>query len=96
MDDYKGRPFALIGVNAGDELADGRAIVDKYNLNWRSFHDPDLEISEAFGIGQTRGLPLILVLDQDGKIQYEYQGDKDELDAKIEELVKAVEMANAD
>ena len=84
--------FTLVGVNNDDELEAAKYEVDKNGLNWRSFFDPEQEIAKEFGLGMgERGWPTILLIDPNGVIQFEYSGNTDALDAKIEEMVAAAE-----
>ncbi|MFM1872442.1 MAG: hypothetical protein RL398_1864 [Planctomycetota bacterium] len=70
VEEMKGKPFALIGVNS-DDRERAQASVQKNNLNWRSFwagpgrtRGP---IPTAWGI---QGWPTIVILDPEGVIRY--------------------------
>lgn len=82
----KDKPFALVGVNYGDELEDIKAAVQKKNLIWRSFFaGKDPEIIESFDV---RGFPTIMILDADGVVRSVGHATDDET---IEELLAEME-----
>ncbi len=82
----------MIGVNNDYTLEDAKNEVEENKLNWQSFYDDGNKIATEFGLGAgKRGWPTILLIDENGVIQYEYSGNKDELDAKIEEMVANLE-----
>ena len=82
----KDKPFALAGVNFGDELEDIKKSTMEKNLIWRSFFDgQDSEIIDSFDV---RGFPTIMILDADGVIQS--VGHRPD-DATIEELLAEME-----
>ncbi len=84
-----GKPFALIGVNVGDELEVVKKVVKERELNWRSFFDGDSEkIVGQYGI---EGFPTILLLDQDGIIRHKFVGVKPAvLDKAIDEMMAKI------
>jgi thioredoxin-related protein len=84
-----GKPFALIGVNAGDELETVRQAVQEKELNWRSFFDGDSR--EIVGQFHIEGFPTVFLLDHTGKIRHKFVGvDPAVLDRAIDELVSQV------
>jgi thiol-disulfide isomerase/thioredoxin len=68
VDRFKGRPFALIGVNADQEKRLAlKAAIDE-GVNWRSFWDGgDNAIQKAFAI---EAYPTVYVIDEQGVIRY--------------------------
>ena len=85
-----GKPFALIGVNAGDELETVRKAVQEKELNWRSYFDG--ESHAITGLFNVEGFPTVFLIDQNGVIRHQFLGvdDPEELDRKIEEMVSQV------
>jgi peroxiredoxin len=82
---FKGRPFALIGVNGDSTLAEANQAVKQHTIPWRSFWDrQDRYITKAWNIV---GWPTIYVIDHEGFIQQRLFLDEDEL----EPLVAAAE-----
>jgi peroxiredoxin len=83
----KDKPFALVGVNVvahkPDEL---KAVMDKENLNWRSFDD-DGTIHRQWNSTPT---PTFYVLDSEGVIQHKWVGHPGEevVDAAVEALLE--------
>ncbi|MEO1526402.1 MAG: SUMF1/EgtB/PvdO family nonheme iron enzyme [Planctomycetota bacterium] len=78
------KPFALIGVNSDEDLADIRRIVAKKNLRWRSFQNESSTgtISDKWAV---QAWPTIFVLDAKGVIRF--RGHEEGLDEIIEELL---------
>ena len=66
VNEMKGRPFALIGVNSDDNLEEIKGIVKKEKINWRSFQNEPKgatsSISQAWAV---RGWPTLVVLDRE-------------------------------
>ncbi len=63
-----GQPFAFIGVYGNDDLAKGKADVEKYRITWPSFWDKRSgPISTAWNV---RSWPNVWVLDRQGVIRY--------------------------
>jgi len=91
VNEMKGRPFSLIGVNSDQDLGKIREIVKKKKLNWRSFQNQPKgaasAISQAWAV---RGWPTIVVLDAAMKITYRGH-DGDAAIKKVKELVTALE-----
>ena len=71
VDEMKGRPFALIGVNSDKDLDKIRRIVKEKKLNWRSFQNKPAaaknSISAAWGV---RGWPTIVIIDENMRTRY--------------------------
>ena len=63
-----GKPFAFLGVYGEDDLARGKAEVEKYGITWPSFRDGrDGPISKNWNV---HGWPNVWVLDRRGVIRY--------------------------
>jgi peroxiredoxin len=63
-----GKPFAFIGVYGENDLARGKAEVEKYGITWPSFWDKrDGPIASNWNV---RGWPNVWVLDRQGVIRY--------------------------
>ena len=59
-----GKPFAFLGVYGEDDLARGKAEVEKYGITWPSFRDGrDGPISKNWNV---HGWPNVWVLDRRG------------------------------
>ncbi len=86
----KGRPFALIGVNA-DEPDRARAAVADNGINWRSFQNaPEGATSKISDDWLLNSWPTIVVLDADFRIRYRGM-DADEATEIARELVDELE-----
>ena len=91
VNEMKGRPFALIGVNSDDNLEEIKGIVKKEKINWRSFqNEPKGATSSISKAWAVRGWPTLVVLDREMKIVYRGH-DGDEAIGKAKALVKALE-----
>ena len=87
----KGRPFALIGVNGDENLAEAKAVSAKEGVTWRSFRDggPFGPISLKWGI---RAWPAVFLVDAKGVIRNTNLIGED-LDKAVDALVNEVEAA---
>ena len=63
---YKGKPFAIVGVNCDDNKEAGRAAVEEEKLTWRSWWDGDREFAVQWHL---ESFPTVYLLDADGVIQ---------------------------
>jgi thiol-disulfide isomerase/thioredoxin len=90
---FRGRPFALIGVNGdGDKPAPVRA-VEQNRITWRSFwNGPDHRDSPILKAYNVRGWPTVYVIDPGGVIQAREVSDE-QLERLLETLVRSAEGA---
>jgi hypothetical protein len=84
------KPFALLGVNSDKDREELKKVVEKEQLNWRSWWDGSISgpIAKSYGI---IGWPTIYVLDANGVIQYVgYDGIESErvIDRLLAEMEK--------
>ncbi len=63
----KDKPFALVGVNCGDELDHIKKASKEKDLIWRSFFAG--ESDEIYSDYTIAGFPTIFILDAEGRIQ---------------------------
>lgn len=86
---YQGRPFALLGVNVNGDVGVQRRAEQRYGLTWRSWSD-DGTISERWHV---EGLPIVYLIDHRGDIRFSSMGppDPEVLDRKIDKLVREAE-----
>lgn len=90
MERFEGRPFAIVGVNTGDDEKTFRKGVEEHKLSWISAYQGTLTpIADLYMVD---GYPTVLVLDHEGKIVYRDYGleSGEEL---LERLVTAAEQA---
>jgi hypothetical protein len=90
---YRQRPFVLLGVNSEPRRDLLKKVQEKERLPWRSWWDGgDGAIAAQWGV---EGFPTVFLIDHEGVVRYESHGrpDPDELDRKIEELVRRAEAA---
>jgi thiol-disulfide isomerase/thioredoxin len=90
---FKGRPFALIGVNGDYKREQALNTVAKRGVTWRSFWNgaggPDGPMTTAWGVS---GMPCVYVIDHRGVIREKYLRGK-QLDEPLERLVTEAEAA---
>jgi hypothetical protein len=82
----KDKPFALVGVNFGDDLEDIKTAVKEKDLIWRSFFAG--QDDSMFADYDIKGYPTIIIIDAEGVIRS--VGHKAD-DATIEELLAQME-----
>lgn len=87
---YREAPFAVVGVNADDDLEHAREVAREKRVTWRSFRDKGAdgkEISDDW-----RALfPTVYLIDHEGIVRERYSGNPTpaELDRAVETLVAA-------
>lgn len=93
VEQMKGRPFAIVGVN-GDKIKEfDPKVITKNAISWRSFQDirPDQkQISDEWKVG---GWPTLYLIDHTGTIRRRWVGEppNEELDKEVECWVKAAD-----
>ena len=86
VQEYAGRPFALVGVNTDEDPDEIREVAREKNLIWRSFRDPGGQrISREYRI---EFFPTIMLIDHKGVIRSINPND---IDLEISKLVKEAE-----
>lgn len=82
--------LSIVAVNAGEGLSDARRFIEARELYELAIAmDPDLTISDAYGV---RGLPLSIFIDRNGVIQAMYRGELDDetMNAYVQAAIDAV------
>ena len=90
MNRLANKPFALLGVHGNEyEPQKLKQVMEKENLNWRSFADRRV-ISARWS---ARGTPTYYVIDHQGVIRHKWVGypGAGPLDAALEGLIKEAE-----
>ncbi|MCC6409834.1 MAG: TlpA family protein disulfide reductase [Planctomycetes bacterium] len=93
MEKYADQPFAIVGVNSDDDLAELAKVREKERITWRSFWNGPQgtqgPISKAWNV---RGWPTLYVIDAAGVIRYKSVGaNEDALDAMLASLLAQTE-----
>jgi hypothetical protein len=91
VEKYKGRPFVLLGVNTDEDAAALKKAQEENHLTWRSWYDGyhGGPIAREWGVD---GFPTVFLIDPEGVVRYSASPvDENELDRKIEEMVRAAE-----
>jgi hypothetical protein len=90
---FRGRPFALIGVNGDDEKPAAARAVEQNRITWRSFwNGPDYRDSPILRAYNVRGWPTVYVINPRGVVAARGLADE-QLDKLVESLVSAAEGA---
>jgi hypothetical protein len=86
----EGRPFALVGVDVGDDRDTVKREERDGTITWRSYWD---EAGAVAGQCQAASFPTILLIDQHGVIRERFTGapGAETLDRAIDQLVKEAE-----
>ena len=85
---YGGRGLQVIGISMDDEAPPVRAAFQKYRLNFPVVMG-DEKLGEMYG--GILGLPIIFLIDKNGKIRFKHQGatDLNIIDSEIQTLLTA-------
>jgi thiol-disulfide isomerase/thioredoxin len=71
VEQFKGRPFVLVGVNGDGKLGDAKKAVETAKINWRSFWNGDEGPGGPIAVSwNVRGWPTVYVIDHKGIIRH--------------------------
>ena len=91
VEEWKDRPFALIGVNSDKDLDKLRPRMEKENITWRSFwNGPEGTRGPIARSWDVTGWPTIYILDGKGIIR-ERNKRNEEMDAAVLALIAEAE-----
>ncbi len=93
LERMKGRPFALLGVDADAQAEIARKVMDAQGVTWPNWHDDQPGDGPIAKLYHVRGYPTIYVIDAHGKIRSK-GALGNELDQLVEKLVADQEAAN--
>ena len=65
---YRGKPFAMIGVNYDDDLDCARKAMARYGIAWRAMQTAG-QFEHLRSQWKIRGLPTVAIIDADGVIR---------------------------
>jgi thiol-disulfide isomerase/thioredoxin len=82
----KGRPFALLGVNCGDDKETARKVIERERMAWPNWFDGALGEGPIADRYHIRGYPSVFVLDAEGIIR-----DRTGLDKDVDKLLEEVQ-----
>jgi len=95
VEKYKGRPFALLGVNGDDQRTGGFEAQTKFQLNWKSFWNGgrDGPITSLYGI---EGWPTVYLIDARGVVRHRFIGlNPRSVELALEPMVRDLEEQKA-
>ena|SRR5436190_13813716 len=71
VEEMKGKPFVLIGVNSDKDVETSKKAVADNNLTWRNFHcGPEATRGPIPSAWKVTGWPTIVVMDAQMRIHY--------------------------
>lgn len=88
VEQYRGKPFVLIGVNCGDTRDVAKATMEQQQMTWRSWWDGDETRGPIETDYDVPHWPRVFLIDADGIIRA-IDPEADELDRTIEMLLQA-------
>jgi thiol-disulfide isomerase/thioredoxin len=93
VEGYKDRPFALVGVNADEDVTDRDAAVKRFRVNWRSFKNAAGDGPQVTDLWNVQGFPTLYLIDHTGVIRKVWQElpDVEALAKEVADLVAAAE-----
>jgi len=90
VEKYKGRPFAMLGVDCSDPKAKAAEVMKSEGITWPNWHDGEDLFGPIASLYHVSGFPTIFVIDANGTIRAtNTQGDH--LDKLVEQLVAEAE-----
>jgi hypothetical protein len=86
---YKGRPFALLGVNVDSSPSKVNALREEGKVTWPSFSGDVENVVRAYGV---HAIPTVILIDHKGIAREGWvMPSPDEIDKKVAELVAEAE-----
>ena len=82
----KGRPFAMLGVDADADPEAARKVMEAEGVTWPNWHDGEPSVGSIVKRYHVRGFPTVYVIDAEGKIRSK-TAYGDSLDQLVEKLV---------
>ena len=97
VEKMKDKPFALVGVNSDENLAEVRPKFVEEKITWRNFYDVTTSgpIAKAWNV---KGWPTLVLLDAEGRIIQRWLGSPnppEKIDEEIEKLLPAAKQKSA-
>jgi thiol-disulfide isomerase/thioredoxin len=88
---FKGRPFALLGVNGDGDLKGAKKAVREFQIPWRSFWNGEKGAGGPIAVAwNVRGWPTTYLIDHEGIIRHkELHGEY--IDGPLEKMIVAAE-----
>ena len=92
VDQYKDRPFVLIGVNSDEDREKLKPVLEKERITWRSFWNGGGRSGPISSAWNVHGWPTLYILDKDGTIRFKCKGaDEQGIDKTLESLLAAAQ-----
>ena len=91
VEQFDGKPFALIGINAGDDTNELKGLASNKEITWRVIWDGDEEEGPITSRWVVRSMPTFYVLDRSGVIRNKGFLQLEELTATVEMLLKVMD-----
>lgn len=91
---YKGRPFALLGVDCDSDKAAALKVMKEQGITWPNWNDGDPGEGPIVNTYHVRGYPSTFVIDARGVIRH-LQLRGSDLDKAVDDLIKEAETGGA-
>ena len=95
VEKWKGRPFALIGVNSdehdtAEKQAEFKKLQQENGVTWRSFRNDSIAppIADTWRV---QGWPTLYYIDHEGNIRHKDIREEAEMERVLEEMIAAAE-----
>jgi RNA polymerase sigma factor (sigma-70 family) len=91
----EGRPFTILGIDAGDDREDALRAVNTHKMSWPQVFDGDIGTGKVVAAYNVKGFPTIYLIDEAGVIRARGDIRGAELLERVETLVKDLESRKA-
>jgi thiol-disulfide isomerase/thioredoxin len=82
--EFAGEPLVILSVSWDDDDAKWQQFIQKNEMTWMQYRDPNHALSNAFGVN---AIPHYFVIDTDGGLTTELVGSGSDVEGKLKKLV---------
>ena len=82
--EFEGEPLVILSVSWDDDEAKWRQFIQKNEMTWMQYRDPNHALSNAFGV---QAIPHYFVIDTDGGLTTEMVGSGSNVEGKLKKLL---------
>jgi thiol-disulfide isomerase/thioredoxin len=84
VDDFKGQPVVVLGMNTDRDVNDAKFVIEKLGLNYQTLR-ADQDLPGKYGV---RGFPTLIIIDPKGVVRDIHVGYSPDLKEQVEKSVK--------
>jgi len=84
VDDFKGQPVVVLGMNTDRDVNDAKFVIEKLGLNYQTLR-ADQDLPGKYGV---RGFPTLIMIDPKGVVRDIHVGYSPDLKEQVEKSVK--------